>query len=156
MELLILSFYDEQGIVELERCEGESLVFSKEEQTFQATYFNVRMNEEAYAKACGYLNEAKVIQVEADPQSNLSQPVPLYIFVDGELLQKKLIEQGVSEIAIRNPEYLYEKEMEAAETEVVMARVNEESFADHRQSDYFYIPLLIVISCFLNWVLRKI
>ena len=97
--------YDQKETVDVEKCDEDELVFSKDEHSFQASFFNIRfVNEEARRQACEMLTKARRVEVEIDPQSSRDQPVDVYVFTDGTLLQKTLLEKGLALINIRNPE----------------------------------------------------
>lgn len=149
--------YDEKEIVDVEKCDEDELVFSKDEHSFQASFFNIRfVNEEARLKACSLLQNANRVEVEIDPQSSHAQPINVYIFTDGYLMQRELIEKGLAKINIRNPEYIYEAEMEEGLSETVPAMANTQVFVDHHQFDFFYLPFILFILLILRKVMKWI
>lgn len=146
-------FYEKKEIVDVEKCDEDELVFSKDEHSFQASFFNIRfVDENGRLKACSLLQNANRIEVEMDPQSSQTQPVDVYIFTDGYLLQRELIEKGLAKINIRNPEYIYEAEIEAGLSEIIPVMADSQEFVDHREFDLFYLPTIL----FILFILRKV
>lgn len=144
--------YYKKEIVDVEKCDEDELVFSKDEHSFQASFFNIRfVDENARLKACGLLEKAHQVEVEIDPQSSHAQPIDLYIFTDGYLLQRELIEKGLAKINIRNPEYIYETDMAEAMAVTVPVIADSHVFVDHHQFDLFYLPTIL----FILFILRK-
>lgn len=149
--------YDKKEVVDVEKCDEDELVFSKDEDSFQASFFNIRfIDENARLKACSLLLNANRVEVEIDPQSSHEQPIDVYIFTDGYLLQRELIEKGLAKINIRNPEYIYEAEIEAGLSETVPAMANTQVFVDHHQFDFFYLPIILFILLILRKVMKWI
>lgn len=150
-------FYNKKEIVDVEKCDEDELVFSKDEHSFQASFFNIRfVDEKARLKACSLLEKANRVEVEIDPQSSHTQPIDVYIFTDGYLLQRELIEKGLAKINIRNPEYVYEAEMEAGLVEIVPVMADSQEFVDHHEMDLFYLPTLLLILFILRKVMKWI
>lgn len=146
-------FFDEKEIVDVEKCDKDELVFSKDEHSFQASFFNIRfVDEKARLKACSLLANANRVEVEIDPQSSHAQPIDVYIFTDGYLLQRELIEKGLAKINIRNPEYIYEAEIEAGLNDTVAVMAKSQEFVDHHQIDLFYLSTIL----FILFILRKV
>lgn len=150
-------FYNKKEIVDVEKCDEDELVFSKDEHSFQASFFNIRfVDEKARLKACSLLEKTNRVEVEIDPQSSHAQPIDVYIFTDGYLLQRELIEKGLAKINIRNPEYVYEAEMEAGLVEIVPVMADSQEFVDHHEMDLFYLPTLLLILFILRKVMKWI
>ncbi|MDY5168911.1 hypothetical protein [Dielma fastidiosa] len=149
--------YDQKETVDVEKCDEDELVFSKDEHSFQASFFNIRfVNEEARRQACEMLTKARRVEVEIDPQSSRDQPVDVYVFTDGTLLQKTLLEKGLALINIRNPEYIHEAEMEEGVAETTAVVADAQVFVDHREVDLFYLPCLLLLICVLRKGFKKI
>lgn len=60
--------------------------------------------------------EADHVTMEIDPTTQINEKLSVYLFADGTLIQEELLSQGLAYILIRNPEYVYEEQMEKAET----------------------------------------
>lgn len=149
-------FYLAKEQVDVERCDEEGLVLTHDEQSFQASFFNVHfVDETAHDKACELLMNAHRVEVEIDPQSSHDQPIDVYLFTDGYLFQKELIEKGLARISIRNPEYLYEAQMEGVE-EIKPVMAETVVFVDHKEVDWFYLPCLLMVICLLRIGFKKI
>lgn len=44
--------------------------------------------------ACAILAEADEVSFEVDPLVSLEEPLPVYLFADGELVQERLLQEG--------------------------------------------------------------
>ena len=85
--------------------------------------------------------------MEIDPSTQVSEPLAAYIFVDDELLQKRLIQENNAYTLIHNPEYLYEKELLAIEeSESVMAISDSEALSKDLQAQGRMFFLFIILS----------
>lgn len=79
--------------------------------------------KEASEYTCNALNTAEIITLEYDENSDKEDKYDrqlVWIFVDGELLQKKLVEQGLAKIAYVDEKYFrgvgkYVQELELAQ-----------------------------------------
>ena len=79
------------------------------------------IKEEAYGKqasnyTCNALKKAKKIEIEYDVNSDKTDKYNrhlVWVFVDGELLQEKLIEEGLAEVAYLYDNYKYTSTLEA-------------------------------------------
>ncbi len=79
--------------------------------------------EESYGKeaseyTCNKIKNAEVIELEYDEDSNKLDKYNrhlVWVFVDGELLQKKLVSKGLASVAYLYGDYKYTDELEATE-----------------------------------------
>lgn len=73
---------------------------------------------EASIYTCKLLSRAKSIELEYDPKSdNVDRynRVLAWVYVDGELLQKELVDKGCAEVKYVYDDYLYSKELKDLE-----------------------------------------
>lgn len=115
--------------VQLDKCvDGDTawLVYQEKREKFRFLAINTPESTnkiEAYGKeaskyTCDTLTNAKKIEIEFDPKSDEKDKYNRYlawIFVDNELLQKKLIENGYAEIKYIYGDYLYLEELKEVE-----------------------------------------
>ena len=68
------------------------------------------------------LEEADEIRFEIDDAVTLQEPLPIYLFADGVMVQVTLLEKEKAYVEVHNPNYRYEDQMEMAQgTRSVMA-----------------------------------
>ncbi len=138
--------------VTLYSCEKEHIVVTENGNPFEITLFNLRMDDSAWAKTCSLLQTANQLEMEIDPSTQVSEPLAVYLFVDDELLQKRLIRENNAYTLIHNPEYLYEKELlQLQESDAVMAvgEQEQESTNMRFQGRLFFIFIV------LSWCLMS-
>ena len=90
--------------ITLENCETEHIVVKDKGDPFEITLFNLKTDEAGWKKTCSLLKDAAQIEMEIDPSTQISEPLPAYLFIDGELLQKRLIQENHAYTLIHNPE----------------------------------------------------
>ena len=101
---------------EVKGCDAQGITLSAEGELFHAELFNVTYAEEdGWQDACTILAEADEVSFEVDPLVSLEEPLPVYLFADGEMVQERLLQEGKAVLSIRNPNYRYEQQLEAAE-----------------------------------------
>ena len=101
---------------EVKGCDAQGITLSAEGELFHAELFNVTYAEEdGWQDACTILAEADEVSFEVDPLVSLEEPLPVYLFADGEMVQERLLQEGKAVLSIRNPKYRYEQQLEAAE-----------------------------------------
>lgn len=104
---LLLSFFL-MSDVQVSVCDGEHLVFQKEEQIINAEYFNILFyHEKDRLIACDKLAKAERIDLETEINMENGQPVQVYVFVDGKLLQEILVNEGLAREVLHDPMLKY-------------------------------------------------
>lgn len=107
--------------VQLDKCvDGDTAWFIYQNKSSKFRFLAINTPEstnkiEPYGKdaskfTCNLLSQANIIEVEFDPNSNKKDKYDRYlawIFVDGELIQEKLLEKGYAEIKYIYGDYLY-------------------------------------------------
>lgn len=58
--------------------------------------------------------------MEIDDHVAQTSPLPVWLFADGELVQRLLIEEGLASVSISNPEYTYAAQLQAAQSQPVI------------------------------------
>lgn len=133
--------------ITLENCETEHIVVKDKGDPFEITLFNLKTDEAGWKKTCSLLKDAARIEMEIDPSTQISEPLPAYLFIDGELLQKRLIQENHAYTLIHNPEYLYEKELlDIEESESVMAITENEPYTQDMRTQGRLFFLFILLS----------
>lgn len=139
--------HNQRYAITLESCEKEHIVVKEKGEPFEITLFNLKTDDAGWNKTCSLLTDADKIEMEIDPSTQISEPLAAYIFVDDELLQKRLIQENNAYTLIHNPEYLYEKELLAIEdSESVMAITDSEDLSKDIRTQGRLFFLFIVLS----------
>lgn len=101
--------------------------------------------KEASRYTCNALETAKKIEIEYDSNSDKLDKYDrhlVWIFVDGDLLQEKLIEKGLAEVAYLYGDYKYTEELEAKE---MIAKTKKVGMWGEEETNYFEIFVTIVV-----------
>lgn len=111
--------------------------------------------EEPYGKeasnyTCNALKNAKKIEIEYDSNSDKTDKYDrhlVWVFVDGELLQEKLIEEGLAEVAYLYDDYKYTSILESKQ---LIAQAKKKGIWND-EVDYFKLVLgiIIIIICII-------
>lgn len=136
-------------------CTPEEIVVRHKDENLKIALFNIAITkDEAKKITCDVLKHAKKIQMEIDPSSKIEEVLPVYVFVDGKLLQEELIEKSLAYPLIKNPEYTYEERLEKA---VQSTQVMAEAGNEKAKKDTFpiiapiFLALIVVI-----WILMVV
>ena len=117
--------------VSLEKCvDGDTAWFIKENEKIKTRFLAIDTPEsttkvEEYGKeaskyTCSMLTNANIIEIEYDSNSDKTDKYNrhlVWVFVDGELLQRKIIEEGLAEIAYLYGDYKYTDILNIAQSE---------------------------------------
>lgn len=127
----------EREEVTLSRCiDGDTAAFIVDGEEEKVRFLAINAPEytkekEAYGKeaseyVCDRLNEAEVISFEYEPSNMRDKYDRLlaWIFVDGELLQAELVEQGLAEVKYIYGDYVYTDELYGLEDEAKSKQLN--------------------------------
>lgn len=88
-------------------CVDGGMQINYEGNVYPVELFNIDLSAEGYLHACSLIDHASVITFEFDESINRDTPLNLWIFLDGELLQERLIQDGKAIVRIHNPTYKY-------------------------------------------------
>ena len=70
---------------EVKGCDAQGITLSAEGELFHAELFNMTYTqEEGWQDVCAMLEEADEVSFEVDPEVSLEEPLPVYLFADGE------------------------------------------------------------------------
>ncbi|MEG0315245.1 MAG: hypothetical protein RR646_08315 [Erysipelotrichaceae bacterium] len=145
--VLIPIIKDKQYNVSIKTCTTESIQVELNNDVIEIELFNINITKDGKEYLCRYLNEAKEhkkdIKIEVD---NIKQELPLkvYLFIDNELVQSKLIDKDMATIKINNPEYKYIKEMNSKNT-VVFNSSDEELLNTTKTGSRGYILIIFLL-----------
>lgn len=104
--------------VELVSC-GETIVVSYDDEEIMIEPFNVMVLESS--KMCQLLESATHITIESEPNIRQDEVVSVWIFLDGSLLQERLIVMEEAKVIRNHPFYTYQAQLrQAQKTQVVM------------------------------------
>ena len=152
--------------VTLNKCiDGDTAAFDYKDEVYKVRFLAVNTTElkkkEKYSKealnfTCDELKKAKKIELEFDPGSDEKDKYDRYlawVFVDGDLLQEKLVENGLAEIKYIYGDYKYTKELEKKEKQAKKDKVGiwtnyveKKSWKDY--IEYIYIAIIIICIIF--------
>ena len=113
--------------------------------------------KEASSYTCDQLKKASKIEIEFDPNSDKQDKYDRYlawIFVDGELLQEKIIENGYAEINYIYGDYKYLDDLKKSEQEAkehkkgIYSNNNEEDINSYDKL-FIIIGIVIIIIFFI-------
>lgn len=112
---------------EVKGCDASGITLSAQGTTFAAELFNVGyLEEDGWQDTCAMLADAKAVSFVIDPAVRVEEPLPVYLYADGVLVQVSLLEDHKAYIEIKSPNYLYEDTLEMAEgTRAVVADAQE-------------------------------
>lgn len=136
--------------VTLAVCEPQALVFMAEEEKIEAAIFNIEVKD--WEKVCTVLEEANVIEIEKEPL-NHEESKDVYVFVDGVLLQKLILERKWGEVLIPHPEYRYAAQME--NDEIIQVQ-NPKNLPPTHQSATIVLGTLLLIFLLLLVIFVKL
>lgn len=176
MKLLLLLIFlipfnvDAKEKVTLEKCvDGDTAWFKLDGETIKTRFLAIdtpestkeveEFGKEAATYTCNELKNAKKIQIEYDENSDKTDKYDrhlVWVFVDNELLQKKIIENGLAEVAYLYDDYKYTDILKESES---LAKSNQLGIWGEYE-DYTYIYLIIaiiiiVILCIFSETFRK-
>lgn len=114
--------------------------------------------KEASTYTCNKLQTAKKIEVEFDNKSTKTDKYNRYlawVFVDGELLQEQLVENGYAEVKYLYDNYKYNDILKFKESLAVKNKLG--IYSKKENYDYIYIifSIIILFILLLNRKLRK-
>ena len=110
---LLVNLFLERYPITIVSCEdGIQIEYLEQLQTLEL--FNVSIVD--VSDTCRLLLEADVVEIELEPNIQQDQTISAWVFVDGELLQQKLVEKELASVTRQNPTYAYQLQ---EETEVV-------------------------------------
>lgn len=154
-------------VVTLSKCvDGDTAWFIKNEEKIKARFLAIDTPEstnkiEEYGKeasryTCNLLSNADSIEIEYDSNSDKLDKYDrhlVWIFVDGDLLQEKIIENGLGEVAYLYGDYKYTDTLKTAEDDAKAKKLGIWSeVKDKSNISYLYIGIgaIILIICIFN------
>lgn len=158
--------------VTLNKCvDGDTAWFNVNNETVKARFLAIDTPEstttiEEYGKeagnyTCNELTNASKIEIEYDDNSNKIDKydrILVWVFVDNELLQEKIINEGLAEVAYLYGDYKYTNDLEVAQTEAKTKKVGMWSNNTVSNENYIIIAIaviIIIIICIFNKNFRK-
>lgn len=145
---------------ELVSCKQNEIIVKSQGSDVNVSLFNTGVTDkEGWNQACELLEEADSIHFEIDPSSKVEEPIPVYLFADDALVQEEVMKQGHAYPLIRNPEYTYEKRMEAAYDATQTMAVPVQEKTEHHAAVvgplYYGIVLLLWGGMLLQMIVRR-
>ncbi|MEF9961261.1 MAG: hypothetical protein RR755_01315 [Erysipelotrichaceae bacterium] len=138
--------YDTQYPVTITSCEAGRIFATYQKETFEISLFNLQFNQAGKDAVCELIMDRPDMKIEIDASCAKQEPLPVYLFSKGVMIQETLLEQNKAEIAIANPEYKYAKRMKDAQaSQKVMAKasgINEQETSKKNNSIQFLASLI--------------
>ena len=151
--------------VTLNKCvDGDTAWFNVEDEPIKTRFLAIDTPEstnkiEKYGKeasefTCNILKNAKKIEIEYDPNSDKLDKYDrhlVWVFVDGELLQNIIIQNGLAEVEYIYGDYLYTHILENSEEEAKLNKVG--IWENNETKDYTFITIvvsIIIIICLFS------
>lgn len=158
--------------VTLNKCvDGDTAWFNVDNETVKARFLAIDTPEsttkvEEYGKeasnyTCTELTNATKIEIEYDDNSDKTDKydrILVWVFVDDELLQEKIINEGLGEVAYLYGDYKYTNNLEIAQMEAKSKNIGMWSDSTISNENYFVIAIaviIIIIICIFNKKFRK-
>lgn len=152
---LLPFFHYQKYPVNLKSCNNDQILIEYNQEQYSLELFNlVETNEQSRAQVCRLLNEASEIQIEIDPLIQISEPIKAYVFVDGTLLQKQMIQMELALPKINHPHYKYHSQMQVAIKTAYHDTKNKTMNQDYHGLIHLGIYYLILLLCIC--IYRKI
>lgn len=159
-------------VVTLNKCvDGDTAWFIKNEEKIKARFLALDTPEstnkiEEYGKeasryTCNLLSNADSIEIEYDSNSDKLDKYDrhlVWIFVDGDLLQEKIIENGLGEVAYLYGDYKYTDTLKIAEDTAKNKKLGIWNKVENKNSIhwiYIVIGISILSICVFNNKIRN-
>ena len=154
-------YAEEKVQVNLSKCvDGDTAWFINDNEEIKARFLAIDTPEstikiEEYGKeasqyTCSLLEEAEKIEIEYDHNSNKTDKYNrhlVWVFVDGELLQEKIIQKGYAEVAYLYGDYKYTNKLEEA---LEVAKKNKVGmWSEYTEDDTNYIYIVVIVGVIL-------
>ena len=149
--------------VTLEKCvDGDTAWFKSGDEIIKARFLAIDTPEstiqvEEYGKeaskyTCDELTNAKKIELEYDPDSDKTDKYErhlVWVFVDGKLLQEKILTKGLAQVEYIYGDYKYLDNLYQVEKEAKKSKVG--IWSDHKEdySNYYFIAIVVIIVIFI-------
>lgn len=156
------SVYAEEKVqVSLSKCvDGDTAWFIKDGEEIKTRFLAIDTPEsttkvEEYGKeasdyTCSLLKGATKIEIEYDSNSDKTDKYNrhlVWVFVDGDLLQEKIIQKGYAEVAYLYGDYKYTNKLEEA---LEVAKKNKVGmWSEYTEDDINYIYIVVIVGIIL-------
>lgn len=156
------SVYAEEKVqVSLSKCvDGDTAWFIKDGEEIKTRFLAIDTPEsttkvEEYGKeasdyTCSLLKGATKIEIEYDSNSDKTDKYNrhlVWVFVDGDLLQEKIIQKGYAEVAYLYGDYKYTNKLEEA---LEVAKKNKVGmWSEYTEDDINYIYIVVIVGVIL-------
>lgn len=163
---------NERIVVTLNKCvDGDTAWFNINNETLKARFLAIDTPEsttkiEEYGKeasnyTCNELKNANKIEIEYDENSDKTDKynrILVWVFVDNELLQEKIINEGLAEVAYLYGDYKYTNNLKLAQNEAKAKNIGIWSNSSISDENYILIviaAIIIIIIFIFNKNFRK-
>lgn len=156
------SVYAEEKVqVSLSKCvDGDTAWFIEDGEEIKTRFLAIDTPEsttkvEEYGKeasdyTCSLLKGATKIEIEYDSNSDKTDKYNrhlVWVFVDGDLLQEKIIQKGYAEVAYLYGDYKYTNKLEEA---LEVAKKNKVGmWSEYTEDDINYIYIVVIVGIIL-------
>lgn len=139
---LALFSYDSLFITSEVKCENNEIQIQYDNAWYNIILFNISVDENI--DVCTYLEDAQV-SIEFEQLIDIANPYNAYVFIDGELLQQILIDEGVATIRLHNPYYKYELQEKEKLIEVIAKEELTQTYESRKTAIYIIIAWIAII-----------
>lgn len=154
-------YAEEKFEVNLSKCvDGDTAWFINDNKEIKTRFLAIDTPEsttkvEEYGKeasdyTCSLLKGATKIEIEYDFNSNKTDKYNrhlVWVFVDGDLLQEKIIQKGYAEVAYLYGDYKYTNKLEEA---LEVAKKNKVGmWSEYTEDDINYIYIIVIVGIIL-------
>lgn len=170
--ITIPNVYARKEVVTLNKCvDGDTAWFIKNGKKIKTRFLALDTPEytnkiEEYGKeaseyTCNLLTNADTIEIEYDLNSNELDKYNrhlVWVFVDNELLQEKIISNGLGEVAYLYADYKYTDTLQIAQKEAKDKQLGIWNKGENKNNIswlYIVIGIIILIICIFNKKIRN-
>ncbi len=157
-------FAQERITVKFNKCvDGDTAWFNAEEKIIKARFLAIDTPEstkevEPYGKeaskyTCDELKKAQIIEIEYDDNSDKKDKYDrdlVWVFVDNNLLQNKIVRNGYAEVAYLYDEYKYTSTLQESEKQAKQEKLN--IWSDYKEKNDTWAILLTVVVIILLYI----
>lgn len=118
--------------------------------------------KEASYYTCDLLTNAQTIELEYDEASDKTDKYDrhlVWVFVDDELLQEKIVENGLGEVAYLYGNYKYTSKLNSAQVKAKEKKIGIwNNNSENENKEYFYVVIgiiILLIICIFSKKMRK-
>lgn len=147
--------------VTLDKCvDGDTAYFIRDNESLKYRFLSIDTPEstkeiepfgkEASEFTCNILSNSSLIEIEYDPKSSRQDKYGrelVWVFTDGELLQDKIISEGLAEVKYEKDNFLYVDKLRITEAQAKFKNIG---MWKSENNIYFYLVIIIIIILYVG------